>query len=91
MKEQLSTETLGIRNLFATRSQSIISNYGVLQLRWEESLEFVTEAEMRSRIMGISLYMQSFDFFFGLPLGELLIRHSDNLIKTLQETPGARV
>ena len=28
--------------------------------------------------------MKSFDFYFGVSLGELLLNHSDNLSKTLQ-------
>ena len=28
--------------------------------------------------------MKSFDFFFGVMLGEMLLRHSDNLSKALQ-------
>lgn len=47
---------------------------------WDESLEFVKEAEMKS---GVSTCMKS---FFGVLLGELLLRHSDNLSRTLQAT-----
>ena len=39
---------------------------------------------MRSRIQGISACMRTFDFFFGVSLGELLLNHSDNLSRTLQ-------
>ena len=64
--------------------QSIVMNYEVLMSLWEESLEIVKETEMRSRISGIAACMQSFDFFFGVMLSELILRHSDNLSKTLQ-------
>ena len=64
--------------------QSVITNYGVLQQLWEESLDFVKEAEMRSRIQGVSVCMTSFDFMFGILLGQLLLRHGDNLSRTLQ-------
>ena len=92
LKQQISLESSpGIRILCPTRwtvranaLQSILSNYEVLQILWDESLEFVKETEMRSRIMGVSTYMRSFDFFFGVLLGELLLRHSDNLSRTLQ-------
>ena len=60
----------------------------MLQALWDESLEFVKDAEMRSRIIGISTTMRSFNFFFGLLLGELILRHSDNLSRALQ---GSRV
>ena len=39
---------------------------------------------MRSRIQGVSTCMDSSDFFFGLVLAELILKHSDVLSKTLQ-------
>ena len=43
------------------------------------------DTEMRSRIQGIASRMMSFAFFFfGVSLGELLLKHSDNLSETLQ-------
>ena len=41
---------------------------------------------MRSRIIGVSATMKSFTFFFGTVLGELTLRHSDNLSRTLQRS-----
>ena len=61
---------------------SIVANYAVLQALWDESLEFVRDAEMRSRIIGVST-RRLFKFFFGVVLVELILRHSDNL-RTLQ-------
>lgn len=52
---------------------------------WKEFLEFVREAEMRSQIIGVLICMKTFNFF-GVLLGELLLRHSDNLSRTLQAT-----
>ena len=93
LKQQLATDSPGIRILCPTRwtvradaLQSILLNYEVLQLLWEDSLEVVKEAEMRSRIVGVSTCMKTFDFFFGVVLGEMLLRHSDNLSRTLQST-----
>ena len=40
----------------------------------------------RTRIIGVSACMRSFDFFFGVVLDELQLRHSDNLSRTLQAT-----
>ena len=94
IKLQLSVDASpGIRILCPTQWtvcadawQSILSNYEIVQMLWEESLEFVREAEMRSRIIGVSTCMKTFNFFFGVLLGELLLRHSDNLSRTLQAT-----
>lgn len=93
LKDQMPDASPGIRVLCPTRwtvrakaLQSILANYEVLQVLWNESLEFVRETEMRSRIIGVSACMKSFDFFFGASLGELLLSHSDNLSKTLQSS-----
>ena len=45
----------------------------VLHALWEESLDSGKDVEMRSRIRGVSSHMQSFDFFFGLVLGEMIL------------------
>ncbi len=91
LKEQMPEDSPGIRVLCPTRwtvraeaLHSILANYEVLQMLWEESLDFVKDTEMRSQIQGVSSCMMSFDFFFGVSLGELLLKHSDNLSKTLQ-------
>ena len=69
LKQKLSLQFPGIQVLCPTRwtvcadtLQSIVMNYEVLTLLWEESLEIFKETEMRSRISGIAACMQSFDF-----------------------------
>lgn len=86
------SDSPGIRILCPTRwtvraeaLYSIIENYDVLQEVWEESLEYVKEQEMRSRIRGVALYMQTFDFLFGSIVGETILRNCDNLSKALQK------
>ena len=92
IKQQLSSDSPGLRVLCPTRwtvcanaLHSIYINYeaSLMQL-WKESLDFVKETDMRTRIIGVQSYMKKFDFFFGIMLGELVLRHSDNLSKTLQ-------
>lgn len=53
---------------------------------WRVSLEDKLQPDVRGRIVGCQAQMQTFDFFFGLSLGERLFSHSDNLSKTLQST-----
>ena len=91
IKEDLHDASPGIRILCPTRwtvkadgLKSIITNFEALQLLWECSLATVKDQEMRARIYGVKSCMQSFDFLFGVILGELLLRHSDNLSRTLQ-------
>ena len=50
---------------------------------WEESKASSIDSEIRARIIGVETQMENFDFF-GLLLASLLLRHSDNLSKTLQ-------
>lgn len=90
LKEEISPTSPGVRILFPTRwtvrtdtLHSIVTNYAVLQVLWDKSLELVKDVEMRSRIIGVST-MRSFKFFFGVVLGELILRHSNNLRRTLQ-------
>ena len=50
---------------------------------WGEAVEIARDTETKARIGGVSAQM-TFDFFFGVFLGEMLLRHADNLSKTLQ-------
>ena len=52
---------------------------------WAESLERVKDTEMKARIQGVSAQMMRFDYFFGVSLGLLILRHTDNLSKTMQK------
>ena len=70
IKDQLAESTMGIRVLCPTRwtvraqaLQSIITNYNALQTLWEESLTFVKDTEMKSRIPRGWLY-EIIQFFF---------------------------
>lgn len=91
-KDNLQTSP-GIRVLCPTRwtvradaLNSILQNYDNLQKLWSESIEYVKDTDMLARIRGVSVYMNKFDFLFGLKLGYLILNHSDNLSKTLQKT-----
>ena len=65
--------------------QSVIDNYTALLETWQESLQATKDTEMRACIIGVSSQMNSFSFFFGVMLGQLLFSHSDNLSRTLQK------
>ncbi len=69
----------------ANSLKSVIDNYEALMDTWDEALLVVHDSEMKARIGGIISQMQSFDFAFGTILGELILRHSDNLSRTIQE------
>jgi len=60
----------------------VLDNFEVLLCVWEEAQCALLDREMRARIVGVNAQMQTFDFLFGVSLGNL--RRTDNLSKTLQ-------
>ena len=50
---------------------------------WISALQVTRDTEVKARIQGVSAQM-SFQFLFGVMLGELVLRHTDNLSRTLQ-------
>ena len=92
IKDDLASGNTGIRILCPTRwtvradsMGSIVKNYSVLQELWDQAISIVRDTETISQIRGIDALMRTFDFFFGLVLGECLLRHTDNLSRTLQK------
>lgn len=91
MKSLSASNSPGIRVLCSTRwtvraeaLASITSNYDCLQKTWEECLDVVKDTETKARIRGVSTVMSTFDYLFGNMLGEMILKHSDNLSSTLQ-------
>ena len=60
--------------------QSVLDKFELLLGVWEEAQCAQLDSEMRARIVGVNAQMQTFDFLFGVSLGNLL-RHTDNLSK----------
>ena len=44
-----------------------------------------TDSEIKARVIGVEATMRNFNFLFGLLLGERILKHTDNLSKTLQD------
>ena len=91
LKSEISPSQPGFRTLCPTRwtvkaasLESVVINYTVLQQLWEEALNIATDSEARARIMGVQAQMDKFEYLFGLVLGECVLKHTDNLSKTLQ-------
>ncbi len=92
LKEELASDTPGVRVLcphrWTVRAQalkSILDNYEVLCATWAESLDIVKDTEMKSRLIGVSTQMTTFQYLYGVMLGELILNHTDNLSRTLQK------
>ena len=86
-----NSQTAGVRVLCPTRWTvradslfGIICNYSVLMSTWDEAIEVVKDTESKARIQGVYAQMKTFNFLFGTVLGEMVLRHMDNLSKTLQ-------
>ena len=56
----------------------------LLQALWEEAIEIVANSETRARLIGVKIIVETFLYFFGLVLGERILKHTDNLTKSLQ-------
>ena len=92
LKSDLAPDTPSFRVLCPTRwtvhaasLQSVLDNYEVLLGVWNDALSSKLDGEMRARIIGVDTQMHTFDFLFGVSLGNLLLRHTDNLSKSLQK------
>ena len=92
LKSELSPDTPGFRTICPTRwtvraasLQSVLDNYEVLFGVWSDALDSKLNGEMRARIIGVDTHMHAFVFLLGGSLGNLLLRHTDNLSKSLQQ------
>ena len=92
LKDEIAIDTPGIRVLCLTRwtvrassIQSVLNNFRCCLVYGKNlKLQILVDSETQDRIIGVKVQMLSFNFLFGLLLGSLLLRHGDNLSKTLQ-------
>ena len=93
LKDELSPQVPGIRTLCPTRwtvraasLESIRLNYQTSEATWEEAIDVVKESDVKARLNGVAAKMKEFDFLFCLLLAERILKHTDNLSKTIQAT-----
>lgn len=91
LKGELQPGSPGVRVLCPTRwtvradaLKSILDNFTVLQELWELSYDESRDTEIRARIQGVAAQMSKFEFYYAASLAEMILRHTDNLSKTLQ-------
>ena len=84
LREETTPGNSGYRTLCPTRwtvravsLQSILDNWDVFQDLWHEMLEGREDPEVQGRVVGVQTQMQSFNFFFGMQLGVLVLRHTN--------------
>ena len=92
-KNEMTPLIPGLRKLCPTRStvraaslQSIRENYTALNCHMARNCRYCKKSEMKARINGVAAKMKDFDFLFCFMLGEKLLKHCDNLNKTIQAT-----
>ena len=61
-------------------SQSILDNWAVSQELWDAVLNGRVDSRAQSQVIDVQTQMQSFNFFFGIQLGVLVLRHNRQLI-----------
>ena len=92
MKNELAPSEPGFRTLCSTRwtvradsLASIRANYSVLQNSLDAFSQMAKgDMENTARIQGIAAVMETFDFLFGVVLGDVVLHVVDNLSRTLQ-------
>lgn len=82
LESQISPESPGFRTLYPTRwtvrgcsLESILENYSVFEILWEKVIESSSDSETRARVNGVQAMMQTFEYLFGLSLGERTKAH----------------
>ena len=90
-KEDFAPEFPGFRTQCPTRCtvrggslKSVIDNWNVLQEVWDECLETKLEPDIKGRIIGVKYQMGTSDYFYGVNLGGMLFKHSENLSRAIQ-------
>ena len=91
IKAEIAPESIGFRILCPTPwtvrgncLQSIYENYEVLRTLWDECLQTVIQPDSKARINGAKTQMEKFNFFCGIQLGERILKHTNNLSRTLK-------
>ena len=93
IRQELASDSPGFRVLCPTRwtvraasLKFVLDNYLALQQLWDISKDTASDPTVKARIIGVEAQFRTFSFFFGLHLGELVLRHTDSLSKALQST-----
>ena len=93
LKEELSLGNPGFRVLRPTRCtvrveslKSVLDNWSAINMLWDNSLEEKFDPAMRARIIGVQNQIHFFNYYFGVYVLQLLLRHNDNLSKSLQNS-----
>ena len=91
LKKDLTPEFPGFGTLYPTRCtvhggslQSVINNWNVLQELGNKCLETKPEPDIKGCIIRAKDRMGTFDYFYRVNLGGMLLKHSDNLSRAIK-------
>ena len=89
--KDLAPDSPGFKVLCPTRwtvrgdsLKSVFDDYAVLQEEFDFCLETRLEPDIKPRIIGVKHQMSTFEYFFGVVIGERRLKHTDNGSKALQ-------
>ena len=68
----------------AVSIHSILANYETMQITLEEAIQATHDTEAKARIQKVAAQMKTFTYLFGSMLSKLVLKHTDNLSRTLQ-------
>ena len=93
IRKDISLEYPGLRVLCPTRwtvraesVKSILDNWIALQQLWDKSLDGNLKPEIKGRIIGVKNLWNTLNYFYGVAMLQLVLRHSDNFFTTLQKS-----
>ena len=93
-KEELSLDTPSFRVLCPMRwtftvhaksLQSVLDNSAILQQHWECVPDSRVDPDMRARVR-VQAQIETFDYYFSVCIGKLVLSHADNLSAALQKS-----
>ena len=92
LKEELTPTTLVFQTLCPTcwtvraaSLQGVVDNWKMLQELWEECLAKKLGPDIKGCMIGVQHQMTTCDYFYGVNLAILLLKHSDKLSHTLPD------
>lgn len=65
--------------------RSVLDNYSVLQELGEIVLDGNVNPDVRARVIGVQVKMESFEFFFGISVGKTIFQLLFKAVQSLQQ------
>ena len=76
---------MSYRTVCADALTSVLDNYSVLLELWHLCYKESKDSEIRARAQGVAVQMRTLEYYYASSLAEMVLRHRENLSKTLQQ------